>query len=125
MACHRLPDVRARILYNGEMGCFQIADADNVATLLADASPGVVPIRGKAELSEIRLTEPIKVGHKVALRAIADGEAVVKYGVIIGVATRPIAPGEWVHLHNCRSLCDELSSSLDHETGARNDKQYA
>ena len=107
------------------MGCFQIAEADNVATLLADADPGVVSIHGKDGLGEIKLTEPIKIGHKVAVRAIADGSAVVKYGVTIGVATRPIAPGEWVHLHNCRSLCDALSSSLDHETGARDDTPYA
>lgn len=117
--------MRVQILYNDGMGCFQIADADNVATLLADAEPGAVPIRGKAGLDEIQLTEPIKLGHKVAVRAIADGAAVVKYGVTIGVATRSIAPGEWVHLHNCRSLCDAVSSSLDRETGARNDTQYA
>jgi altronate dehydratase small subunit len=117
--------MRVQILYNGGMGCFQIADADNVATLLADAKAGLVPIHGKAGLGEIQLIEPIKMGHKVALRAIADGAAVVKYGVTIGVATRPIAAGEWVHLHNCRSLCDAVSSSLDHETGARNDTQYA
>jgi altronate hydrolase len=43
---------------------------------------------------------PIAAGHKIALRAIAVGELVLKYGQPIGVASAPIAPGEHVHVHN-------------------------
>ena len=39
-------------------------------------------------------------GHKVALRAIAAGGALRKFGQIIGVATQPIDAGDHVHLHN-------------------------
>ncbi|SDX37899.1 altronate hydrolase [Paracoccus sanguinis] len=39
-------------------------------------------------------------GHKVALRTMAPGEAVIKYGQVIGYATAPISPGEHVHTHN-------------------------
>jgi altronate hydrolase len=39
-------------------------------------------------------------GHKVAMRAIAPGEPVWRYGQIIGTATQPIAPGQHVHTHN-------------------------
>ena len=39
-------------------------------------------------------------GHKVATRAIALGEAVRRYGQVIGTATQPIAPGQHVHTHN-------------------------
>lgn len=56
------------------------------------------------------LATDIPFGHKVALRPIVPGEAVVKYGVPIGLATAPIAPGAHVHLHNLRSgypLADE------------------
>ncbi|MDP3760593.1 MAG: altronate dehydratase family protein [Ramlibacter sp.] len=42
----------------------------------------------------------IPPGHKVATRAIAEGEPVRRYNQIIGFATRPIAPGEHVHTHN-------------------------
>ena len=104
--------------------CFQIAPADNVATLLMDAEPEIVTIRGEAETNEVRLKQPIKMGHKVAVRAIAQAESVVKYGVTIGAATRDIAAGEWVHLHNCRSLCDAGSSNLDVVTGAREETPY-
>ena len=39
-------------------------------------------------------------GHKYALRPIAAGENVIKYGMPIGHATRDIAAGEHVHTHN-------------------------
>ena len=42
----------------------------------------------------------IPAGHKVASREIASGEAVRKFGQIIGIATCDIGPGEWVHSHN-------------------------
>ena len=53
-------------------------------------------------------------GHKVATRAIAAGEAVRRYGQVIGSATQAIAPGQHVHVHNL-----EFSSfARAHEPGA-------
>jgi altronate hydrolase len=43
----------------------------------------------------------IPPGHKVAVRAHAVGDAIRRYGQIIGFATETIAPGDWVHTHNC------------------------
>jgi altronate hydrolase len=40
-------------------------------------------------------------GHKVATRAIAAGEPIVRYGQTVGFASRAIAAGEHVHTHNC------------------------
>lgn len=48
----------------------------------------------------IELAEAIKLGHKIAVRPIARGECVLKYGQVIGLATADIRPGEWVHSHN-------------------------
>src|SRR5215510_12812 len=45
----------------------------------------------------VRLVPP---GHKVATRAIPAGAPVKRYNQIIGFASRDIAPGEHVHLHN-------------------------
>ncbi|WP_426398660.1 UxaA family hydrolase [Ralstonia sp. R-29] len=42
----------------------------------------------------------IPAGHKIALRDIAAGRPVHKYGQVIGVATAPIRAGEHVHVHN-------------------------
>lgn len=44
--------------------------------------------------------ERIGKGHKMATRAIAKGEAVHKFGQIIGFAKVDIPAGAWVHEHN-------------------------
>jgi altronate dehydratase len=69
---------------------------DNVATLLDD-------LRNEQTTREgLQLKAAVPFGHKVALRSIAAGEGVVKYGKVIGVATEEIAAGDHVHVHNCR-----------------------
>ncbi len=45
-------------------------------------------------------TQNIPSGHKIATEAVARGEAVRKYGQVIGVATADIAPGAHVHVQN-------------------------
>ena len=58
--------------------------------------------------------EDIPAGHKLALRSLQPGETVLKYGMPIGHATRPIAAGEWVHAHNlATSLSGELTYRYD------------
>lgn len=104
--------------------CFQIEATDNVCTALSDLAPGQVKINGSTKLAALKAAEPIKNGHKLANREILRDEPIIKYGVTIGKATRPIQPGEWVHLHNCRSLYDERSASLNVETGAPTDTHY-
>jgi len=47
-------------------------------------------------------------GHKYALRDIAEGEDVIKYGMPIGHATRMIARGEHVHVHNVKTNLGEV-----------------
>ncbi len=94
---------------------------DNVGTALVGLVPGPVRVLGEVdihEVAEVACSEPIDAGHKMASRAIAKGEAVVKYGLPIGRATCDIAPGQWVHLHNCESQFDERSNTLDVHTGA-------
>src|SRR5215207_8516567 len=44
--------------------------------------------------------ERIPAGHKIATRALAADAPVRRYNQIIGFATRPIAPGAHVHVHN-------------------------
>jgi altronate hydrolase len=68
---------------------------DGVVIARATLLPGTPVAQGVAA------TMRIPAGHKVAIRPIAAGEAVRRYGQIIGFATAPIAPGEHVHVHNC------------------------
>lgn len=48
----------------------------------------------------VKVKAQVPAGHKIALRAIAAGERILKYNTEIGVATRDIAAGEHVHGHN-------------------------
>jgi len=78
-----------------------MAEADTVATALEDLSEG-----RRFELDErtVTVVEGIPFGHKFALERIEAGEPVLKYGAVIGEATRPIEAGEWVHTHNLESV---------------------
>lgn len=53
-----------------------------------------------ANNAAIRVRAQVPAGHKIAARAIAQGETVFKYNTAIGVATRDIVAGEHVHGHN-------------------------
>jgi altronate dehydratase small subunit len=102
---------------------FCINPADNVATLIDPGDEGAIKVLG-ATPGELVSREKIALGHKIALRDIAVGEAIVKYGVRIGHATKPIARGGWVHLHNLASDLDERSNTLDVHSGAPTDMRY-
>jgi len=60
----------------------------------------------------------IPPGHKVAMRAIAPGEAVRRYNQIIGFASQPIAPGEHVHTHNLDMGPDKGDFERDYAFGS-------
>ncbi|MDL2324331.1 UxaA family hydrolase [Ruminococcaceae bacterium OttesenSCG-928-A16] len=103
---------------------FQINQADNVATALQALLPGPVQLLGEYTQTQITCREEVLEGHKIALLTIDIGQPVIKYGVVIGVATKAIAKGTWVHLHCITSLYDERSSHLDIVTGAPKDIKY-
>jgi altronate dehydratase small subunit len=77
-----------------------ISDRDNVATALEALEAGrTLEIAGH----HVTVGAAIPRGHKIALRPIRTGEAVIKYGSPIGTATRDIVPGSHVHTHNVES----------------------
>ena len=55
--------------------------------------------------SDFRLTAKmdIPIGHKVALKDLAEGDTVFKYGEDIGKMVGNAAVGEHVHTHNCKT----------------------
>ena len=76
----------------------------DILILNADDTVGIalVDIRSGAALSsfETLAQSDIPKGHKFALRSIAKGAAVIRYGQIIGYATEDIAAGAHVQSHN-------------------------
>ena len=70
---------------------------DNDAVLIARSTL----MEGIEVAPGVATTQRIPAGHKVAIRPIAVGQPIHRYGQIIGFATQPIAPGQHVHTHNC------------------------
>ena len=78
----------------------KLSPPDNVAVALRPLKSGeVVMLDGVA----LTVSRHMAVGHKLAARAIAKGEIIVKYSCPIGTATTAIKPGEYVHTHNVES----------------------
>ncbi|KPF90624.1 flagellar biosynthesis protein FlgA [Novosphingobium sp. AAP83] len=69
-----------------------VADNDVLAVITEDNSS----IR-------IDVLQAVPIGHKIALRDIADGETIIKYGQDIGKAVAAIRKGEHVHTHNVKT----------------------
>ncbi len=51
----------------------------------------------------VSLPQAIDLGHKLARRALAPGDKVLRYGALIGSVTAPIALGAHIHTHNLQS----------------------
>lgn len=71
--------------------------SDNVAVARVPLPTGQTVVFGDIRVT---LSQPVPAGHKLAIRAIRAGEAVLRYGENIGRAGAAIAPGQHVHTHN-------------------------
>ena len=84
-----------------------LAPGDNIAVArLEIAADTALKVAGKM----VMLQRALGFGHKIALRDIAAGEKIVKYGAPIGRATAAIPQGEYVHSHNVAS--DYMASTV-------------
>ena len=79
-------------------------DADNVATSLAPLeAQSRIEVALNGENRTITVLDSIPFGHKLAIRKMAPGDDVLKYGEVIGRTSAAIEPGQWVHVHNVES----------------------
>lgn len=83
----------------------QVQLIDNVASIFAEVTAGdtVEVMARNGDIDAISVHENIPYGHKLALRDIAKGETILKYGESIGIATADIKRGDYVHVHNLDS----------------------
>jgi len=86
------------------MKAIQIHPRDNVLVALS-------PIEKGEACMGVTAAEQVPQGHKMALRDIAQGENVIKYGFPIGHALEDIKAGSWVHTHNVRT---NLSGEMEY-----------
>ncbi|KHA71853.1 Galactarate dehydratase (L-threo-forming) [Pseudomonas fluorescens] len=69
---------------------------DNVAIARASIPQGTVV----TEFGNIVVLADVPAAHKIALAHVNPGDPVLRYGQIIGFATKSIEPGDYVHTHN-------------------------
>ena len=87
-----------------------LAEGDNVGVAVQDIAAGDVARAATGQ--SLLANEAIPLGHKIALRAIAHGEKIVRFGVPVGLATADIPAGRLVHVHNVKS--QYLNNDDDH-----------
>lgn len=71
----------------------KINENDNVA-ITVDAIPA-----GTIVMDNIPANQDIPQGHKIALCNFAEGEPIIRYGVILGYAVQTIKKGDWINEH--------------------------
>ncbi|MBR4888742.1 MAG: altronate dehydratase [Clostridia bacterium] len=86
----------------------RIHESDNAAVALRDIAAGET---ARWAGGELLCVDAIPQGHKVALRNIAAGENIIKYGFPIGHAKSDVAVGCHLHTHNIKS---NLSGALEY-----------
>ena len=91
----------------------RLSPSDNVVV-------AVDPIADGAAAAGVTARARVMRGHKMAVAPIGQGEPVRKYDQIIGFATTPIAPGDWVHTHNVEM--HDFARDYRFAEGARNDE---
>ena len=86
---------------NAPPDAWLLAPADDVATAVRALPAGArVEVRCGEVVRDVTLVDAIAAGHKFALRPLALGLRVRKYGEYIGRTTRAIEAGAFVHEHN-------------------------
>jgi (2R)-sulfolactate sulfo-lyase subunit alpha len=80
--------------------------ADTVGVAVVDIAAGT-ELTGRDLSTNKPLTakaaQDIPLGHKLALKDLAVGDTVIKYGCEIGRIVQPVKAGQLVHVHNLKT----------------------
>lgn len=84
----------------------KLNEKDNVATVFSDVKKDDILeiLTHKGESWNLKVLNDIPYGHKIALEDIKVGQQITKYGEEIGIASREIEAGDYVHIHNIESI---------------------
>lgn len=87
---------------------FVLHDArDTVAVVVVEGVKSGMQLNGwimdEDRMINVAARQDIPIGHKVALRDMATGDTVLKYGIDMGKVVAPIKAGEHAHVHNIKT----------------------
>jgi (2R)-sulfolactate sulfo-lyase subunit alpha len=90
------------------MNHFVLHDAhDSVAVVVVEGVKAGMQLNGwimdEDKMTSVVAKQDIPIGHKVALRDMAVGDTVIKYGIDMGKVVKPITAGEHAHVHNIKT----------------------
>jgi len=77
---------------------------DNVATSLREINSNEkITLKIEGHFINFTLEDSVKIFHKFSLKIIKKGDKILKYGEVIGIATKDIKKGKHVHVENITS----------------------
>ncbi len=87
---------------------FVLHDAhDSVAVVVVEGVTAGTALTGwimdDDKPAEVTALQDIPIGHKVALKDMAVGDTVIKYGIDMGKVVAPIQAGQHAHVHNIKT----------------------
>jgi (2R)-sulfolactate sulfo-lyase subunit alpha len=82
-------------------------EADSVGVVVVEGVKAGDTLTGwimdQDKIIGMKALDDIPIGHKLAIKPIADGDTVIKYGVDVGRSVAPIAAGAHAHVHNVKT----------------------
>jgi len=87
---------------------FVLHDAkDTVAVVVVEGVKAGTPMTGwimdEDRMINVQAQQDIPIGHKVALKDMAVGDTVLKYGIDMGKVVANIKAGQHAHVHNIKT----------------------
>jgi (2R)-sulfolactate sulfo-lyase subunit alpha len=87
---------------------FVLHDArDTVAVVVVEGVKAGMSMTGwimdEDRMIDVQAQQDIPIGHKVALKDMAIGDTVWKYGIDMGKVVAPIQTGQHAHVHNIKT----------------------
>ena len=87
---------------------FVLHDAkDTVAVVVVEGVKAGASLKGwimdEDRMVELQAKQDIPIGHKIALKDMALGDTVWKYGIDMGKVVAPIQTGQHAHVHNIKT----------------------
>jgi (2R)-sulfolactate sulfo-lyase subunit alpha len=87
---------------------FVLHDAhDSVAVVVVEGVTAGTALTGwimdEDRMIQVQALQDIPIGHKVALKDMAVGDTVIKYGIDMGKVVAPIQAGQHAHVHNIKT----------------------
>jgi (2R)-sulfolactate sulfo-lyase subunit alpha len=80
---------------------------DSVAVVVVEGVKAGMALTGlvldEDRTISLQCTQDIPIGHKVALKDLAVGDTVIKYGVDIGKVVQAVQKGQHAHVHNIKT----------------------